>query len=581
MLFHKHALYLVLCMVIFQACYKDAVYEDDSTIIQIEHPEIPSSGVLVGIIQDEHGNPMANVHSELLDQAFTSGNQGVLFFQVENIDQNSTPILLSYQNDPIFASVQTLDNEVNYFHRTLFTQASRVTVQTKDEVEMTSNHTTLYIPANSYALNSNPFTGIVNVKYFAPDVENPVHTQAIPGEHLGIDDQGSHLWLDYFHVSYINIENNQHDKVELLNKGTAIFEEMDCTGCQVWFFDESLNRWTVHHTKNQFNGQDFTFQQSGFYAIAKSYPYTHVFGKVFLGEKPLIHQPVDIYQNDRFINRVYTTNSGRWMTSLPVDQEYEYRVILNGADSVKALFTTDLPETMVPPLLIDRNSELSLTVSSQTRNCKDQPLDQYFCFVEQGSVKQVFFVNEDQGNFVMPKCKEQDIIINTGDRNLQEFSPRIQYDAAEKEINLNNTYTCNAYKEGYFKLNIDDSERIFTVMESRLQDGRTRLIVYDEINLVSEFHISFSGSEARFYKDEELNILFDKVEMNGTIFEIRCENSNSGCGFESFQIYHYGNTKGDWIQGSFTGEFWVKTFDPIQVSYKLISGEFLVPRSFS
>ena len=88
-----------------------------------------------------------------------------------------------------------------------------------------------------------------------------------------------------------------------------------------------------------------------------------------------------------------------------------------------------------------------------------------------------------------------------------------------------------------------------------------------------------TGMDAGSFTDDQLNILFqDKTLSNGG-YSLYCPTSSFGCGFETFEITHFGET-GEWIRGNFSGTFWVKTFDPLTAGNKRIEGEFQIYRDF-
>jgi hypothetical protein len=373
--------------------------------------------------------------------------------------------------------------------------------------------------------------------------------------------------------------NENMEELKLTKTGRAQLNNL-YSKSEIWYFNEDIGNWELLFDQLAYDGMEFQLEHFGAYVVAKSYPYNEVYGTVNYGTSPAIHQAIDILQNGKPINRYYTTNSGQWKGQLPVNQEFELKVVQDCQDVLSTTISTSTETIILDPIDLSINDPDLITIYGKSKDCSDQALDLFFCFTENENGKDVFLISKTMSSLTLPHCSDE-LQLQTATPVLDEFSPIIRFETDEKDILLEPHFTCNEYREGYFKLNIEGNERVFTVMESRLENGRTNLLVYDQVNLISEFKISFSGSEARSYYDEELNILFDKVEINEKMYEIRCENSDTGCGFEHFEIKHYGSQKGDWIQGNFSGEFWIKSLEPAEVSYRKITGEFLVPRSFS
>ncbi len=182
----------------------------------------------------------------------------------------------------------------------------------------------------------------------------------------------------------------------------------------------------------------------------------------------------------------------------------------------------------------------------------------------------------------MPYCNNKDIGIISADKNWDNIGPKIFFFASEGDVSFRNIYTCNQIEmDGYFNLNIDNNEKLFRITESKYNDGRTELKLYDEENINTEFSLWFSGKESRQYTDNELNIFFKNLNISDSVYETNCSNSTEGCGFEKFYIYNYGNKKGDWIKGTFEGRFWIKSYNPLNAAYKKVKGDFLVKRYFN
>jgi hypothetical protein len=571
---------LLVNLLIWQSCYKDEVYQDDVVITQIEHPENPGSGTIIGIIRDENGNKMDKVSGELPGLQFSTGKEGVLIYEIDGLDQKGTPIQLSTDKVGLTSNLIFLDGEVNYFHKTLITHPDTYVFNADEGLTVDGSDVILTLPAGGYQQNGQLYSNEVHASVFMADLDDPIHLQAIPGNRMAINDENATCWLDYQKVFFLYLDDENGHTLELAQPGFASSTLDDCPNCALWRFDEENHRWKMEISPGTFNPEAAQIRAIGIYAVAAAYPFQNTYGQLKVEDHPLAHFGVDIWQNGHLITRVYTTNQGKWVCPLPIEQDFEYRISLDQSMSTFAFRTTS-NETQLPTRTLSSGEWAVFNIAGKTKNCQHEKIDEFFCFVSQDNKHTPYFLKDSHDNFVVPNYGKADPAVFTTDRNLEEFSPTIQHDASIPEIGLDTYYNCNAYREGYFQLNIDGQERTFTVMESRLENGRTKLIVYDEINLTSEFKIYFKGSEARFYQDEELNILFDRVEIGDQSYEIRCENSETGCGFDVFQISHYGKQKGDWIQGNFSGEFWVKSSLPNQVSYKLISGQFLVPRTFS
>lgn len=574
----------IFIIVTIVSCYKDEAIINNTTLISKDHPPIAISGNIVGLLHDEFGNEISDFSSEFMNKTYLSYQTGYYHYEVKNANKNGTPIIITKENQQYKYTVKPINNEVNYFSHTIFTKPKSITQSSTQQLSISfDNNSKLEINSNSYLLANENYNGDVYLKSYVPNLQNSIQLESLPSAHLAADYQDNEVWLDYYDAIYIDIKGTDNSDLTL-EKNQAIVtlnpNTYDCEKCIVWQFNDTLNIWKEHYNPSDYTNINFEITQSGFYCLASPEIYNLVEGQIHADNVPFRNQAVDIYDNDRLLQRVYTTNNGKWFTHLPINREYKYKFESNCSNIYEETFSIAEEDrnSISQPII---NKQTVTNIKGEIRDCNNELVNNHFLKIwKEDSYKCLFFKDANVDLDII-NCSEENIFLQSANEFWQEIGPKLNYNEVNRKINFQRSYSCNDIKNnGYFNLKMDNKEKLLFLSEAKLINNRTKLAIYD-LNPNMEMEISISGSEARNYNDNELNIYFKGLEIDGGIYEINCRNSTEGCGFESFNIEVYGDKKGAWIKGNFKGNFWVKSFDPLIASYRTIEAEFLVPRNFN
>ncbi len=579
----KFKIVLIVFIIIISSCYKDIVIVDNTDIIGKKYPKIAVDAEVVGRLHDEDGNEISGYTASLMNEDYSATNSPFYHFSAVDANKNGSLLEVEYKQNNYQFLVKPIGNDINYFNHSIILNPERIVKTADSDINADlSGNINIRIAGASYIKSGTQYKGNVVVSTFVPDLSNPIHLESIPGGHMAIDSDSNNVWLDYHSIVYLRIESEDNSPLTIIKeKAYVTIDNPDCDDCSIWYYDSKKHMWKAQKWEDNSNGKEFSFIESGFYALAKPYVFNLVEGNVVIDERPLVNQAVDILFQERLVDRIYTTNKGQWFTHLPVNQAFKYRVDIDCNGVYAKNFSIEEKDITISPMVLPKTSVPVIDINGVVRNCSNEQLNQNFLRVLQGDDVMTYFFDSPQINLKIPYCSEKILRIHSADNYWEDVGPQLDYNVASGTVDIKSLYSCNQIlQDGYFSLNIDGKEKLFSITESKLQGGRTVLLVYDSENIDSEFLLKFSGQEARNYQDNELNMYFKNLNIDWTIYNFNCSSSTTGCGFEKFEISSYGKNKGDWLKGSFEGEFWVKTYNPLKVEYKTIKGDFLVKRNF-
>ncbi len=565
------------------SCYKDNVLVDNTDIVGKKYPKIDVNAEIVGKVHDEYGNDIVGYTGTILNNAYDATKSPYYHFSVVDANKNGSLLTINYDNGDYQFLVKPIGNDVNYFSHTIITKPG--VLQKSSETNVNENlqeGVHLKIAGGSYLTGNTDYSGEVVIKSFVPDLTNPNHLEALPGGHLALDSGNNDIWLNYSKVVFLSFETDDNSPLEI-SKGNAklSIENVDCEDCSVWYYDDKMHIWQYYSKINSTDKVEFEVSHSGFYTLAAPYVFNLVEGSVFIGKKPLVNQAVDLFFEDRLVERVYTTNTGKWFTHLPIDHPFKYKVDVECNEKFEEEFKIKGKDETISPMVLSSKLIPSININGVVKDCSNEEIERNFFKVLQGEKSGYYFFDSPKINLEVPYCSNTILKIQSADENWENIGPQLVFDVFVGTVDFKNLYTCNQIvQDGYFNLNIEGKEKLFRITESKIKDNRTELLVYDNENIDAEFLLLFSGQEAREYRDDELNMFFKNLEIDDNIYEFNCSTSTIGCGFEKFKITDFGEKKGDWIRGVFEGNFWVKSYNPLHAGYKRIKGDFLVKRNF-
>jgi len=581
MTFRIYILLSLFLLVFVSSCYEDKLVVDDTDLLNKSHPAIDVNGDIVGFVQDEFGNKLSGYNIKMLDGIYNSDFTAYYHFKAIKANKNGTLIQLNKDQNNYQFMVKPIENEVCYFKHTIITKPTIHNESSDKSIVLNENEGfRLEIEKDAFRLRNDKYEGEVKISLFEHNLQNPVHLESLPGDHLAFDKDSNDVWLDIYNSFYIKLQSQDGDVLSIEKEKAKVFiKSNECVGCLVWKYNNKNYYWEEYST---IDNNSFSINKPGFYCLANPNIYNLVEGQLNVNGIPLINSPIEIYSDGRLLERVFTTNSGKWVTHLPVNGEYEYKVKLGCDKSIEESFNIEEKDLKMLIKNFEKDNISSVNIKGEVRDCSNQLENNSFLKLQQNEIEKYFFFANSKINIDLLMCSLESLELQFVNEKWDNFGPVLSYDLNEAEINLDRVYSCSQIKQdGFFNIRMDGEEKLFSITEAKWIDGRTRIKVYDYLNIDSELELFISGKEARVYDDSELNIYLYKFEVGGKKYDMNCRKSSTGCGFESFEIEEYGNLRNSWIKGKFKGRFWMKSYDPLKANYKNIEVEFLVPRNFN
>ncbi len=582
-MFRNLKISLFVFVILISSCYKDRIITDNTDITGKTYPPIDVNAKIVGRVHDESGKDIIDYSCAFMGDVYYAANSPYYYFNASDANKNGTLLTINSGIDKYQFTVKPVGNDINYFAHCIISAPLIFENNSKMDFDAKlGNNVSFYINSDSYLNNGEKYNGNVIIKAFVPDLKNPDHLEALPGGHIAIDKDSNTVWLNYFYAAFLQIKNEKDNVLEIRRGNSGIsFTGEECRDCQVWRYSNEKHIWQYYSEIDSDDKQDFYITKQGFYTIAKPYIFNLVEGEILAGNTPLIHQPVDIYFEKRIVDRVYTTNSGKWFTHLPLGKSFSYKVDIVCNKKFEENFNLGEDDVKLDALVLDKNELEFVKIKGIVRDCSNREIENSFFNINDGELSEVYFFNSPLIDIYIPSCGKNTINISSSDENWENTGPTVSYDASSGIIDFENLYSCNQIKQdGYFNISINGDNKLFRTTESKWDKGQTQLLVYDEKNIKMELSLLFSGKEAREYSDNEINIYFENMIIENTIYEMNCSENATGCGFRKFIIDYFGNEKDDWIKGSFEAVFWLKTYNPLAAGYKNVKADFLVKRNF-
>ncbi len=567
----------VVFLIGLSACYKDVI-EDPKIEIVVDDPVIIISTVIVGYVTDESGLPVTGVVS-FNGQEREISSEG--YFQLPGIEIDKYHEVLRIQTQDgkdFYFQVATIENDVNYLHLTLFSKVEEHLGQSSNQESFTiSDRGQLQIEKNAMLINGTNYTGRYEVGAFSLDLQNPQERRALPEMKRARDLNDRTRDIQLLEATFMELQSTQGEELTFMKNGAQIKYDIQCAECLPFYFDVERRSW-VELEQIQ-NPEMIPVTKSGFYALGKYQDQILLQGMMFADGIPVPHVELNLLRNGQLLSSTQTTNNGRWSFLAPQEANLEVQLISPCGIKLAKQVRTESEDQIAETIELGNEAVKTTIIQGTARDCDDQPLQRHFLSLASGDYQQ--FIYSRKANFTIPiiDCDVQQLIVQSKNGALSESGPEITWPVSD-EIEVYSTYACNAAKEEYVVVRIDNKQKIYRLSESAFENDRSVMRINSADNTEEKIVLWITGMSPGKYADAELNILFDDPNFNDTGYSLNCPTSNSGCGFETFDLTHFGDEMGSWIRGYFKGRFWVKTYEPLQAVYKDIEGEFQIYRDF-
>ena len=577
---------LLILFCIFSSCHKD-FEEKNERIIENRPPELVD-GIVIGMVTDENGSELNDYQIDLQNNPFATENYSL--FTLTGRDMNAHGQVISTLS-PTGASQQFTifphPNDISYTRTPHFLSSDYKQSDDNNTTSLDfSNGSSIVLPADANLLNGQDYNGSISLGGHSYDLSNLNHLHSLPGGQIGIDQNGTQTLLSIYGALFIDIKTDTEEALTLKENKEISAQFTNVTlpnnfigELALWFYNPSSSMWEYQNNIND----NFTqsLNQAGHWCIASSSNFIKLSGNLNVGGNPIPNHEIQLsWFNDQPKTSVYTSNKGNWFAFVPANELITVGVINNcGRSIITNEVSGQVGDFMVPALEITGAESIS-KIEGKARDCMDNLLPDNLNIVEINGRKSFYYSPESEFSFFTTNCNEQLMSIQIADLANLEFGPNVDW-KIKSEMDVHNSYACETAKQEYLTLRIESDKKIYWSPGSKIEtNGRATLFVEDSNNPELKVEIYIPHENLGIQPDEILNILLNDPGIGDQGISLYCPTSTQGCGFEVFEVTHYGSSQGEWIRGYFKGRFWMKNLDPTQAGYKNMNGDFQIFREF-
>ena len=582
---NKYAvLFLMSCFLM--SCHKD-FEEKTERIIENRPPELVD-GKIVGMVTDENGIALQNYQINLESNTIETGNYAL--YSLTGTDMNAHGQLISTINPNGETQYFTLfphPNDISYTRMPHYLTSEYEQADDNNTTSVDfSNGGSILLPADASLLNGQDFNGSLSIGGQLYDLTNLDHLNSLPGGQLGKDKNNIQAMLTIYSAMYIDLKNNVGEPLTLKeNKSISaqfpnnLIPNNFSGELALWFYNTNTHVWEFSKTIENEDTQ--TIDQPGHWCIASSNNFIKLSGNLKFEGNPIPNHEIQLswFDNQPKI-RAYTSNKGNWFAFVPQNERINIKAI-NHCGNV--LIDEDIPgqaDDFEASSLQITNADLISKIEGKARDCMDDLLEENLNILMINGHTSFHFSTESDFDFYTTNCEEQKLSLQLADLNNQQFGANIDWQIKE-EMDVHNSYACESAKQEYLTLRIESDKKIYWSPSSKFENGdRATLFVEDPANPDLTVEIYIPHENLGIQPDEILNILLNDPDIGDNGISLFCPTSTEGCGFEIFEVTHYGTETGEWIRGYFEGRFWMKNLDPSQAGFKNMNGDFQIFREF-
>lgn len=565
--------YLFLFVAIaFSSCYEDFENNVDT---QIDDPvKYVTNTLLSGLVTDHNGLTLNTGLSGSFGNDNTS-NESFPFFNFKGvqIDKFNEVITLDINGTSHEYIVPTIENQINYSHRAIFTDRS-ITSITADISKEIDNTLSISTNTNSFQSNGSQYSGEVVIHHHTIDVDNKWHLATLPGNNTAIGSEGLPLYLKFEQVEYIAFKS-QNDEILDISMDQVQAEWLtNINDLEVWHYDNMINKWRFIPTENNV----FTLNQNGYYATAQSEYYVYASGYLYEDGLAIANTELQITEDNKLLSTVRTASNGQWVAIVPAHSQVAVTVINDCDEVASVIFETIDEDIETDPINLEWTASTVYNLTGQIKSCNDANVQTSYLEIITAEGISIYYVDNTTFNINIISCSDH-ITVRSVNEDGTESGAQLQWELDDATLNLRSIYACNDTQEEYLSLRIDGGYSQYYGGQSFYENDRTIIDFSNMANGDLDLKIWFTGDETGNYTDDALNIEFDDRFYNNRGFQLDCASSSEGCGFDEFEISQYQETD-KWIRGYFKGRFWIKSYNPLTAGYKDVEGDFQVRRDF-
>ena len=585
----KVFIYILASMVFLTACYKDSELEE--TVIEIPEPIEFVDGNVAGIVQTEDLEVASGVNLVMNGSSFKTGSQGFFFFEGSKIRKDGEIIYVLGEKGERFAHLIRPEwNDVQYTRITYKENLNEAQFAVSQDFELSFDQGG-NISGNDVSFSDfdgNPHQGEVLARGYTSVQSDIGQVLDLPQVH-GIDQLGRKVHLTMHSGMYLNFTSLTFENLDPTHQFSAVFPKPSTTSetwasATLWYFDTAQSAWIEQGIiGDDAGGFSAILDNDGYWCVASKTESVGLTGVLSYGDVPIANATIAIEdEQGNWIAQSQTSNKGNWHVSIPKNEVMKLNLRAPFCDDV--IYTEFLgPQTENTDILVLNLEGKAVEVQSYegyVRDCEGALRDG---FVKLETSNGSIFFASDEGKFHsgIAICNPGSIDIVPVDINDNTYGPVLSW-TGKTENTIGSIYLCPDALDEYMMVEVDGGVQIYWQAESVFTgNNRTVLSAESDTDPDVVLDLIFDGQSIGPIQDMELNIVLHDAALGSDGYTLYCPTSQAGCGFDTFAIWHYDDT-GDWICGTFSGEFWVSsvTLDPNLAYYKKINGEFRVKRDF-
>ncbi len=530
---------------------------------------------LSGLVTDENGQTLAGgVYGSFGSEDYNNEVFSIFRFEGQQIDKYNELITLTKNNQVYYYTVPTVENEINYSKKAIFTTIDN-TILTQGNNTTINNTLDINTQANSFQSHETAYSGEVTILHHTIDVSNKWHLATMPGNNTGVNTDGSPAYINFDEVIHLQFTDGTDllDVVEGSVQGRWSNKSDDQ---KVWHYDTNVHKWIALNTTT--NTSTFDIISSGYYAIASSQYYVYATGSVSTDGTAIANIEVQLEADNKIITTTRTASNGQWVAVVPSISQLTATTESTCDEVASILFETVEQDVVAGSIEMSQINSQVYTIEGAIKSCDDQGIVGSFIEIKTSTEELIYYLDKSIFRLRINACSD-DITVRSINIDGTESGAQIEWELNNNSQDLHTLYACNAAQSEYMTLRIDGGSKQYYNGVSSLENGRTIIDFSSTGAIDNTLKLWFTGTDRGVFDDNQINILIDDQLYDSRGFALDCTSSQQGCGFTQFDVSQYEETNG-WIRGYFKGRFWIKSYSPLNAGYKDVEGEYQIRRDF-
>lgn len=555
-----------------------------------EQPVAPVTGTLIVFVGNEAGAPVPDAKVKLGNLTLSTDQYGHAFFRDANMNAEGT--FIKVENAAYFTGSRRffpVDGAETRVRVELIAKQFDHSFASQDGgvVELNGG-ASITFPENSIRkANGTPYNGTVKLAATWLDPTNPRTLDRMPGNLLGINNQGTEMVLATYGMVVAELQDEDGNPLNILEGKTATIRMPVQTSqlanapaeIPLWSYYEDYGVWAEESKATLQNGI-YVGEVSHFSFWNCDYPYPFVnFTATIVDEngEPLVNYWVRLTPTNGWAGSGYTDNNGTTSGKVPKDEAFTLDVLDPCGNSIYAVPVGPFSVDVDLGQIVVQSSTLNTTrLTGQLVDCNNLPLlngiaifqfdgQTVYEYTTTGSFDMTFSTCSSTGNITVTAV-DLDALLQSNSVNAP----------AGSTTDLGQISACDVQLENFIRLTVDGVTAIYTVASAAKQDsgvfsnGTFFKFIYFGLH---NTHIAFevAGRSVGNYGGLFYNYIYN---IDDSQYGWKIEHQI----FDNLEITEYGANVGDKIIGNFYGTLINNATQPPQTVS--VSGDFNITRDF-